>query len=220
MDGVPATLESLTIRGCPELKSIPHGLCHSTSLLRLSIDYSAQLQSGELPSLSENSASLPSTQQAWLRNLPSLQESKMEYFPQLQLLPDHQDGFPPALASLSIRSCPNLTSLPKALHNLISLTYLDVDHCPQLVSFPEEGLPPMLTKLCTNFCPNLRYLPKDLYNLISLRALLIWDCPHLEARPDDRLPPNLERLYFRGCPKLEQQLEEEDRKDWLDLMIH
>lgn len=75
VDGVPATLLSLTIRGCPELKSIPHGLCHSTSLLRLNIDYSPQLQSGELPSLSENSASLP---MAWLRNLTSLQEWKME----------------------------------------------------------------------------------------------------------------------------------------------
>jgi hypothetical protein len=49
-------------------------LCHSTSLLRLNIDRSPKQQSSELPSLSENSASLP---MAWLRSLTSLQEWKL-----------------------------------------------------------------------------------------------------------------------------------------------
>ncbi|KAJ0717102.1 putative P-loop containing nucleoside triphosphate hydrolase, leucine-rich repeat domain superfamily [Helianthus annuus] len=85
----------------------------------------------------------------------------------------------PMLQSVDITSWPNLTMITE-LRRLIHLTYLRIDSCPNMESFPDHELP----------------------NLTSLTYLAIYNCPSADASfPRGFWPPKLHTLYIGGLKK-------------------
>ncbi|KAJ0860444.1 putative leucine-rich repeat domain superfamily [Helianthus annuus] len=85
----------------------------------------------------------------------------------------------PMLQSVDIITWPNLTTIIE-LSQLIHLTYLRIDGCPNMESFPDHELP----------------------NLTSLTYLVIYNCPSADASfPRGNWPPNLQILVIGGLKK-------------------
>ena len=96
--------------------------------------------------------------------------------------------------------------IPNGLHHmdLTSLQSLCIDHCPNLVSFPQGGLPtPNLRELVIIDCEKLKSLPQGMHTfLTSLHYLYISNCPEIDSFPEGGLPTNLSELDIRNCNKL------------------
>ncbi|KAF5775494.1 putative leucine-rich repeat domain superfamily [Helianthus annuus] len=85
----------------------------------------------------------------------------------------------PMLQSVDIITWPNLTTIIE-LSQLIHLTYLRIDGCPNMESFPDHELP----------------------NLTSLTYLVIYNCPSADASfPRGFWPPKLQTLVIGGLKK-------------------
>ncbi|KAJ0851249.1 putative P-loop containing nucleoside triphosphate hydrolase, leucine-rich repeat domain superfamily [Helianthus annuus] len=85
----------------------------------------------------------------------------------------------PMLQSVDIIRWPNLTTIIE-LKQLIHLTSLAIESCPNMESFPDHELP----------------------NLTSLTSLYIYNCPSTDASfPRGFWPPNLQILYIGGLKK-------------------
>ncbi|KAL2514457.1 putative disease resistance protein [Forsythia ovata] len=95
----------------------------------------------------------------------------------------------------------NLTNLMGSFHNYSSLTWLDINGCYGLESFPQGGLPiPNLTNLYIIGCRNLRSLPDRMEQLLSLDTLEVIYCPSLtESSHQRNIPPNLTFLVISSC---------------------
>ena len=155
-----SSLESLSLRDCPELLFQRDGL--PSHLRELQISYYDQLTSNQVD---------------WgLQRLDSLTKFRIrggcqdvESFPNQSLLPS-------SLTSLTIENLPNLKSLDcKGLQHLISLTTLSISRCPNFQSFREEQGPQHLTSLITLsifLCPKFQSFGEGLQHLSSLTTLL------------------------------------------------
>ncbi|XP_076909474.1 putative disease resistance RPP13-like protein 1 [Bidens hawaiensis] len=86
----------------------------------------------------------------------------------------------PMLESLQLFNWPNLTTTIVNLSQLIHLTYLGIEGCPNMESFPDHVLP----------------------NLTSLTNLVIHNCPSTDASfPRGFWPPKLQTLYIGQLKK-------------------
>ncbi|KAI8545959.1 hypothetical protein RHMOL_Rhmol07G0078400 [Rhododendron molle] len=126
------------------------------------------------------------------------------------------------LQELFIRGCQELTSLWKnevrRRHRLPTLRRLEIEECPQLISFceedeneeNEEGLQQheelhylmMLEHLEITSCEKLENLPRELHNLKYLQDLIIFNCPCLISFPKEDLPSTLKTLCITDCVTL------------------
>ncbi|KAL5735597.1 hypothetical protein ACOSQ2_030385 [Xanthoceras sorbifolium] len=243
-------LEEITILSCENLRTIPeglHNLCHlqkikihkcksiecfaeeglpSTKLSEVEIEYC-----GKLKSLPNRFHSLNS-----LRTLSLSGCQSMTSFP--------EEGFPTNLTSLSISGDVKIYKplLEWGLHNLTSLTFLDIWGVPEAESFPQQEMemtcPPSLTHLCIysfpnlkclmgegfrnlnslekldiNTCPNFTSFPK-LALPSSLKTLGINDCPNFKYFSKLGLPSSISKLAIRRCPELKEECKRDEGKEW------
>ncbi|KAJ8775131.1 hypothetical protein K2173_020135 [Erythroxylum novogranatense] len=105
------------------------------------------------------------------------------------------------LKHLLIADCPNFETING---NYISLLSLQINRCPNLVSFPKvEQKTPNLQRLELRDCSNLKWLPESMHSLLySLEKLVVRNCPKLELFPEGGLPLKLQRLEIVGCTEL------------------
>ncbi|MED6112722.1 hypothetical protein PIB30_064183 [Stylosanthes scabra] len=88
----------------------------------------------------------------------------------------------PNLSRLTIDACRNMECVLVPQHNddaLPSLVYLEIKHCPRLVSLSMLGL-----------------------SAPHLEELHIEACPEIKSFPEGALPPSMKSLWIDGCPKL------------------
>ncbi|CAN6693241.1 unnamed protein product [Malus baccata var. baccata] len=199
-DNTNNCLEYIRIARCPNLKSLPEGLCHLTNLQAFIVR-----DCGKLEVSSED-----------IRNLTSLKELEIDCLEGLT-------SFPPNLTSLGIykvKSCKRLWELEWGLHKLSSLKDLwitseDLD----VLSFPPDGkeemlLPNSLTALTIDEFPNLKKLGNGIRFLTSLQTLTLFDCPKLASILDEDLPLSLGKLSINGCPLLKERCQPGKGRYW------
>ena len=194
--GLPPMLESLTIKYCPVLGSLPEGMMQNITTLRhLSIRCCEKLELALAEDTTHNhNASLSSL--TINNSCGSLTSFPLAFFTKLVVL--------------DFKNCDRLECLyipdGDGLHHvdLTSLQFLRIFHCPNLVSFPSVGLPiPNLKKLHIFGCEKLKSLPQGMHALLtSLQNLYIFDCPEIDSLPEGGLPSNLSDLCIRKCCKL------------------
>nr|XP_034921656.1 putative disease resistance RPP13-like protein 1 [Populus alba] len=160
----PSNLRELDLHRCLNLESFPERM-HSLlpSLIRLSLSNCPELQSFQIRGLELKAFSVTNCKQLirnrkqWdMRSLNSLSSftiamcDEVESFPEEMLLPS-------SLTTLEIRRLSNLKSLDhKGLQHLTSLRELQIWHCPNLQTLPEEGLPSSLSHLFIFKCNLLK----------------------------------------------------------------
>ncbi|XP_027907741.1 putative disease resistance protein At3g14460 [Vigna unguiculata] len=125
-----------------------------------------------------------------------------------------------SLTSLSINnSCESLTSLQLAIfpscenmesllvsgsESLKSLNSLEIEQCPNFVSFPGEGFcAPNLTRFLICDCEKLKSLPDQMRTLLpKMEYLNISNCQQIESFPEEGMPPNMRTVWIENCEKL------------------
>ena len=191
-------LEYLVIEGCSSLTSLPRGQLPST-LKQLEIHNCMNLESVPEQMIHNNSC-LEFFKISLCHSVTSFSESTF-------VLSTVTSSTAMNLKELIINSCSNLKSLPRGLHNHMSLDYLEIVDCPLLLSFPEPGLPPLLRSMRISNCSSLKSLPNQMYRLTSLQELHIDGCLSLFSFPEGGLPSNLLSLSILDCENLKPSYE-------------
>ncbi|KAL6127843.1 hypothetical protein ACLB2K_071204 [Fragaria x ananassa] len=189
-------LEQIYISDCPNLKSLPEGLCHLTNLQSLTVENCQSLVS--LPRMNVwpreirigNCEKLEVAQLA--RDMMHTRSLGIDYFEGLTTT----TSFPTSLTSLTIDKIKNCKALMEfqGLQRLASLTHLRLfgEDDGGLVSFPPAAensketkilLPRSLVHLSIGYFPNLKKLSKGFQFLTSLKLLYLSDCPKLTTLP-------------------------------------
>ncbi|MED6186513.1 hypothetical protein PIB30_067410 [Stylosanthes scabra] len=235
-DYLPASLQYLEIFNCSSLR-ISEQMQHKW-LTQIYVDDCNSLTSfplGDLPNLKKllicNCPSLKNV--VVTQALPSLSYLSFSSCPILACLPAL--GFAaPNLEKLNIYDCEEIDCfgdecLPQSLknlrvdscHKLVSwiasnglqsegLTYLKLDGCFDVMSFPREGLlPASLESLDFSDFPDLEMLDcKGLHHLTSLKELSIRNCAKLENITEANSLASIASIYIgQRCP-LRTKLEE------------
>ncbi|XP_030965242.1 putative disease resistance protein RGA3 [Quercus lobata] len=163
-----SSLKELYIQGGPKLKSLSLAVPHLTSLEDLEI-CSCEL----FDSISDMGDD--GTEWQHLKCLSSLSYRNV---PNLKSIPSGLQHVT-ALRKLVISNFPNLTIFPK----LTSVVYLQISWCPNLTSIPNNISNLMsLEVLHISYCLNLISLPDEMLSLKSLQKLIIQRCPDLAKR--------------------------------------
>ncbi|CAL9185492.1 unnamed protein product [Musa hybrid cultivar] len=168
---VTASLSSVEISQCPNLRNLEEGLLsHSFQNI---VDI-AILECAEL---------------VWLpvkefKELTSLEKLSIRSCPKLLSMTRDEDIYiclPPSIEELVLSDCGDLGKLlPGCLHNLTSLTRLEIGGCPSIESLPETSL----------------------LHLKRLEYLKIWKCGELRSIDGLRVLESLRELTTKLCPKL------------------
>jgi len=111
----------------------------------------------------------------------------------------------PNLSMLRLTSCENMESLlVSGSESLKSLKSLEIEHCPNFVSFPGEGLSaPNLTSFRVSNCEKLKSLPDKMGSLLpKMEYLHISNCQQIESFPGGGMPLNLRTVEIENCEKL------------------
>ena len=111
----------------------------------------------------------------------------------------------PNLIFLEITNCENMESLfVSASESLKSLKSLEIEHCPNFVSFLGEGLcAPNLIRFRVRDCEKLKSLPNQMGSLLpNMQYLKISNCQLIESFPEGGMPPNLKTVEISNCEKL------------------
>ncbi|KAF5441812.1 hypothetical protein F2P56_036970 [Juglans regia] len=114
----------------------------------------------------------------------------------------------PNVKNLTISRCRDLESLTVAeqVHqlDLVALSSLTIEECPNFVSFPRGGLHATnLGFLQIEDCLSLRSLPDKMHMLLpSLTQITIQRCTNIETFLEGGLPSSLNELYITNCDKL------------------
>ncbi|XLT71483.1 hypothetical protein HN873_027909 [Arachis hypogaea] len=156
---------------------------------------------------------------------PSLEELKVSYLPNMELLLKRETTHMfPSLSILYIYKCPKLQlpCLPsvkhltvwhcsneqlKSISNLSSLNELYLRHSDQVSCFP-EGMMKNMTSLATleiDYLSELKDLPSDITKLTALTHLSISNCGKLECLPEQGWEglSSLRHLPIHNCEGLE-----------------
>uniref|UniRef100_A0A2N9HL93 Disease resistance RPP13-like protein 1 n=1 Tax=Fagus sylvatica TaxID=28930 RepID=A0A2N9HL93_FAGSY len=228
--GVFSTLRQLRIIKCPKLcRGLPN---HLPSLTYLKINECQQLATSLPRTPALRSLELNDCEKVLLKELqPKLVTLKIggptttlksiegittHYYSSLRRLTitsgcDSLWSFPlefyTKLEYFFVSKSENLESLSvsEGSHrDLTSLTTLEIEFCPNFVSFANGGLcAPNLTFISICTCKKLKSLPEGMHILLpSLVVLELYSCPELESFPQGGLPSNLVTLHIDDCDKL------------------
>ncbi|XP_048423031.1 putative disease resistance protein RGA1 [Pyrus x bretschneideri] len=164
----PASLETMSIRRCPNLEAIP-SLDNLTSLTVLGI------------SSCDGLTSIPSG----LASCTALTRLDVDGCPNLISLADHNLSSLQSLSYLRISNCGKLQYLPKGLHSLSRLKRMKIGpFCEELDSFPDFQVPSQLEELELYGWPKLKSLSQPIQHSTSLTSLSISDFDGVEALPE------------------------------------
>jgi hypothetical protein len=184
---LPAKLRKLTIGGFDALESLPMGMVASNNCLyQLEISNCMKL---ELPTHSH----FLSLETLRLEGCDSLKSFPLDLFPKLH--------------DITIIQCKNLESLTVSEQHgrdLVTLSGIYINNCPNFVSFPKGGIrAPDLKDFGVWNCGSLRSLPEKMHVLLpSLNSFQIVNCPRIESFPEGGLPSNVKHMDIRTCDKL------------------
>ncbi|KAM3356669.1 hypothetical protein P3S68_023383 [Capsicum galapagoense] len=118
------SLQSLSIKNCENLISLSTCLTHLTSLETLTITYCPEL---DLSNEEKMQFQVPG-------NLSTLNLWELDKLMSLPLWLRH---FSATLKSLYISGCPNFTTIPEWIGDLVALNLLEIYECPMLTSLTE-----------------------------------------------------------------------------------
>ncbi|XP_017984646.1 PREDICTED: putative disease resistance protein At3g14460 [Theobroma cacao] len=196
------SLDSLEIKGCPNLRSFVEEEFQAPNLTSLVFFNCGSLKS------------LPGMQ-----SLKSLQSLYINKCPALESLPT--EGLPSSLIILCISFCDKITPQKGwELDNLHSLSHFEIEGgCQELESFPEEGLlPTNLNSLRISRLSNLKFLNGEgLQNITSLQTLEINCCNKLNCLPEHGLPSALYSLSITDCSLLNPKLQNRKGREWFKI---
>ncbi|XP_028806814.1 putative disease resistance protein At3g14460 [Neltuma alba] len=177
------SLESLTIKKCDSLQSLPRMIMSSHCLQKLFLK------------------NIPLIMSFPIDGLPtSLQRLEIENCEKLEFLPQDSWQNYTSLEELSIdNSCPSLKSFP--LGCFPKLKWLRISHCHNLETFAHVGgsaLP--LELFWIECCDKLRSM-SDVHidSLAKLQDFSLILVPTLESLPQGGLPANLQVVVIGGC---------------------
>ncbi|XP_056175093.1 putative disease resistance RPP13-like protein 1 [Syzygium oleosum] len=170
------SLNSLTIDGCENLRSLPQCLHMLTHLTRLEIDNCPALEIENFPPLPLTLSTLELVNCPKIKSIGScnnLNELEIRECPALEI-----ENFPPlpiTLLKLTLWNCPKIKSLPNQWHHLTSFLRLHINNCQNIKCLPKGGLPPNLRYLRIEGCENLKQPVREwgLPMLTSLQTLTI-----------------------------------------------
>ncbi|CAD5167369.1 unnamed protein product [Musa acuminata subsp. malaccensis] len=200
-------LSKLEIQECPKLQRLSPlppsltklqlgqvGLTEFTGLWE-GIDGSSMIPESNLRNIKtfdiwgcEELVSLPVKR---FRELTSLENLSIQSCPVLMSMTRDEDIellLPPSVKQLDLIDCGDLSkSLPACLHNVTSLTKLEIGGCPYLMSLPREQMLHLKQLQCLSIkhCDELTSV-EGLRVLNSLRFLTILRCPKLLVNEGDR----------------------------------
>ncbi|CAL9002413.1 unnamed protein product [Prunus brigantina] len=208
--GCCASLESLSISSCPNLRTLPDGLHTLLSLKELII---MGCQSLECIPVTQGVASLCKFPIFKCLELCILPEG-LECYPSLQMLSiwgsSKITSIPithglPSLRELQIVKCDELSSLPSGLQHCTSLEHLSITYCPNLEAIPSLDSLTQLHRLQIYNCDGLKDVHPSAFaaSLTRLKELGIggfWK--ELDSFPAFQVIPQLETLQLHGWPKL------------------
>ncbi|XP_031264027.1 putative disease resistance RPP13-like protein 1 [Pistacia vera] len=221
------SLRSIRIKRCENLNSLPEGLHNLNCLYEIDLSDCPNLVSfpeGGLPNNNLTEVSFSRCEKLegppnHSQSLGRLQYLIIEDCPSVRSFP--VEGCPTSLIGLSVL---NNLEIYKSLrewgfHKFISLSYLEICGCSDVVCFPQEEmgmmLPSSLTDLIISKFPQLKSLSsKGFQELLSLETLEIKDCPRLISFPEEGLPSSLLQLYIYSCPLLEKQCRRDKGREW------
>ncbi|KAL6277781.1 hypothetical protein ACE6H2_021382 [Prunus campanulata] len=208
--GCCASLESLFILRCPNLRTLPDGLHTLLSLKELIIRYCDSLEC------------IPATQ-----GLASLCKFPIFKCLELCILPEGLECYTslqkliiecskitsipithslPSLRQLEISNCDELSSLPSGLQHCTSLEHLSITNCPNLEAIPSLDSLTQLRKLEINNCDGLKGVPLTSAFAASLTRLKFLSIggfwKELDSFPTFQVISRLEILTLNGWPKL------------------
>ncbi|XP_028806826.1 putative disease resistance RPP13-like protein 1 [Neltuma alba] len=182
----PDSLESLSIRGCDSLQSLPRMIVGSHCLRKLSLQYIPSIMSFPIDGLPTS-----------LQDLEIYSCDKLEFLPQ-----DSWQNYT-SLEYLGIdNSCPSLKSFP--LGCFPKLKELDIAKCCNLETFTHVGRSALpLESFSVNRCNKLRSM-SDVHvdSLANLQHFSLTLVSKLESLPQGGLPSNLRSLILGGCNEL------------------
>ncbi|PHU21190.1 hypothetical protein BC332_06297 [Capsicum chinense] len=115
------SLQSLSIKNCENLISLSTCLTHLTSLETLTITYCPELDLSNEEEMQFQVSGNLSTLNLWELD-------------KLMLLPVWLRHFSATLKSLYISGCPNFTTIPEWIGDLVALNLLEIYECPMLTS--------------------------------------------------------------------------------------
>ena len=156
----PLELDSLCLRECKNLESLPSTICELKSLTTLSCSGCSQLKI--FPEI--------------LETLENLRELHLDGTA-IEVLPasiQHVRG----LQYLYLAYCNNLVSLPQTICNLKSLTTLSCPGCSQLKTFPA------ILETWENLRTAIEELPSSIQHIRGLRYLNLAYCNNLVSLPE------------------------------------
>jgi len=193
-----SNLDSLWLRGCHEILSLPSSLGKLLNLKEIKIESCKNLRS-----FPDELSGLKSLERLTISSCDSMRScpDSIGVFPNLKylwiggenmILSDTIDKLT-SLEELWIFNCPNLTALPSSLGRLPNLRALTIWSCPSLSSLPVELADlSSLKSLDVSDCSNLTTLPVEFAKLSSLESLTVFNCPNLTTLP----------VEFANFPKL------------------
>ncbi|KAG5042200.1 hypothetical protein JHK87_006115 [Glycine soja] len=205
----PLLVETITVEGSPMVESMIEAITNiqPTCLLSLKLrDCSSAVSfpGGRLPE------SLKTLRIKDLKKLEFPTQHKHELLETLSIESscDSLTSLPlvtfPNLRDLEIRNCENMEYLlVSGAESFESLCSLDINQCPNFVSFWREGLPaPNLIAFSISGSDKFS-LPDEMSSLLpKLEYLVISNCPEIESFPEGGMPPNLRTVWIDNCEKL------------------
>ncbi|XP_031279832.1 putative disease resistance protein At3g14460 [Pistacia vera] len=198
--GLPSRLRSITIENCKArgVEALVHSSMTSLESFKISdcesVKYIARVQ-------------LP----------PNLKRLDIKYCNNLQTLVDNEvsemleesinsgsSQNTSLLEYLNIKDCESLASLLSHGELPCSVKCIEIDNCPNLVSFsPRGNLPTALGYLSIRQCSKLESIAERVNDNTSLQEIEIMDCPSFIPFPDGGLPSTkLSALYINECERL------------------
>ncbi|XP_061988528.1 putative disease resistance protein RGA3 [Rosa rugosa] len=202
-------LERLIITNCPSLTTMPWFPCLRDLKLRkcVQLDQMVVRSVSELTTLStlviDSFPLMSFLPKKLLQNNSHLISLTVTSCPKISSLPENL-GILTALKSLKIGWCDELDTLPSGLKYLTSLENLEIVECPSIICLPEKGMEGLcsLRSFSIENCRSLTSLPMGMKYLTSLENLTVMFLNLVHLPETFQYLLALRSLTIISCPEL------------------